>query len=385
MRSVGFISFCIDIIVDLLQIAKVCCILQNIAGCCSNRDILTFCIFGTIKGTLDVRDLVATNIDIATSDGSRTITAKRNLSTGGYILVTILSRRLIADGRDTLQVFCQLDLQLTLIRAVDTDVAFCQVLAVCTTDNIEGVVQFLGNDLCCIVLCIIAGILHAVFHGGYLVFTSLIFIYDTGDAIFAIDAFCTIDTIFVIAILDGDVDRSTILAIGAGRTCQADMTDAVFTRNGDRIFAVRAGDADFTVDTILTSFALRAGDGDTVFARRTIFAVKAADCDAIGAVQADMAILAVDANLTIFTIFARLTDIDILGQLQIIRDLAIFICGFVEQDVLASIDAFILFIIFTSFRTAFYGQSCMRSAGFISFCTDVVVDFLQITKVSCIL
>ena len=127
------------------------------------------------------------------------------------------------------------------------------------------------------------------------------------------------------------------------------MTDAVFTRNGDRIFAVRAGDADFTVDTILTSFALRAGDGDTIFARRTIFAVKAADCDAIGAVQADMAILAVDANLTIFTIFARLTDIDILGQLQIIRDLAIFICGFVEQDVLASIDVlFCLFILSTS-------------------------------------
>ena len=102
------------------------------------------------------------------------------------------------------------------------------------------------------------------------------------------------------------------------------MADTVFAGNGDRIIAVLVRDSDFTVDAILTSFALRAGDGDTVFARRTIFTVKAADRDAIGAVQADMAILAVDANLTIFTIFARLTNVDILRQFQIIRDLAGF-------------------------------------------------------------
>ena len=126
------------------------------------------------------------------------------------------------------------------------------------------------------------------------------------------------------------------------------MADTVFTGNGDRIIAVLAGDADFAVDTILTGFTLRTGDGDTVFARCTIFAVKTADRDAVRAVQANMAIPAVDADLAVFTVFTRLTDIDILGQLQIIRDLAIFIRGFVEQDVLASIDVlFCLFILST--------------------------------------
>ena len=315
MRSTGFISFCIDIVVDFLQIAKVSCILQSITGCCSNRGILTFCIFGTIEGTAYMGNLAVVDINTA-------ISTKGNLSTGGLVAFSLL----VADGRDARQVFGQLDFQLTLIRAVDTDVAFRQVLAVCTTDDIEGVVELLGNDLCCIILCIIAGILHAVFHGGYLVFTGLVGVDDTGNAIFAIDAVGSVDAfiLIVIAILDGDVDRSTILAIGASRACQADMADTVFAGNGDRIIAVLARDADFTVDAILTSFALRAGDGDTVFARRTIFTVKAADRDAIGAVQADMAILAVDANLTIFTIFARLTNVDILRQFQIIRDLAGF-------------------------------------------------------------
>ena len=74
----------------------------------------------------------------------------------------------------------------------------------------------------------------------------------------------------------------------------------------------------------------------------------------------------------------------VLSQLQIIRDLAIFIRGFMEQDVLASIDVFFrLFILtFTSWRIAFYSQCCMRSTGFF---IDFLVDVLQITKVSCIL
>ena len=68
MRSTGFISFCIDIVVDFLQIAKVSCILQSIAGCCSNRGILTFYIFGTIEGTLYI------------SDSCTILTSKSNLS-----------------------------------------------------------------------------------------------------------------------------------------------------------------------------------------------------------------------------------------------------------------------------------------------------------------
>ena len=379
MRSAGIFSFCIDVIIDLLQITKVSCILQSIAGCCSNRSIFTFCILSTIESTLDVRDLVTTDIDITASDSSRAISAKGNLSAGGHVFVAIFSRCLIADGRDALQVFCQLDLQLTLIRAVDTDVAFRQV-ALRTADDIESVVQFLSNDLRCICLCIIASIFHTVFHGSYLVFTGTICINDTGQArsihtIFTVDTICSI-----IAVLDGDIDRSTILAVRPGRACQADMADTIFTGNGDSIFAILAGDTDFAVSTICT---FRAGNGDTIFARFTIFTIQATDGDTVGAVQANMAIPAVDADLAIFTVFARLADTDVLGQLQIIRNLAIFIRGFMEQDVLASIDVFFrLFILtFTSWRIAFYSQCCMRSAGFISFCTigfDLCIKSTQV-------
>ena len=344
MRSAGFISFCTDVVVDFLQITKVSCILQSIAGRCSNRSIFTFCILGTIESTLDVRDLVTTDIDITASDSSRAISTKGNLSAGGLAAFGLL----VADGCDTRQIFCQLDFQLAFLRAVDADVAFRQVLAVCTTNDIESAVQLLSNNLRCIFLCIIASILHAVFHSSYLVVASLIGVDDTGNAIFAVNAIGSVDTFcsIIIAVLDGDIDSSTILAVRPGRACQADMADTIFTGNGNSIFAILAGDTDFAVSTICT---FRAGNGDTIFARCTIFTIQTADSDAVGAVQADMAILAVDANLTIFTIFARLTDIDILGQLQIIRNLAIFICGFVEQDVLASIDIFVrLFILGTS-------------------------------------
>ena len=219
MRSAGFISFCTDVVVDFLQITKVSCILQSIAGCCSNRSIFTFCIFGTIESTLDVRDLVTTDIDITTSDSSRSIGAKGNLSAGGYVFIAILSSRLIADGRDTRQIFCQLDFQLAIRRAVDADVAFCQV-ALRTTDDIKSVVQLLGNDFRCIVLGIITSIFHTVFHGSYLVFTVLVGVDDASNAICAVNAVSAIDAfvLIIVAVLDNNIGRRAIPA------SKADMT-----------------------------------------------------------------------------------------------------------------------------------------------------------------
>ena len=258
-----------------------------------------------------------------------------------------------------------MDIQLAIFVTIDANVLFRQVLAVCTADDIEGVVQLLGNNLRCIVLCIIAGILHAVFHGGYLVFTSLVGVDDTSNAIFAVNAVGSVDAfiLIIVAVLNGDINSvSAILAVGAGRACEADMADTVFTENGNGVLAIFAGDANLTVDTILTGFALRAGDGNTIFARCTIFTVETADRDAIGAVQADMAIFAVDADLAVFTVLARFADVDILRQLQIIGDLASrSICGFMEQDVLASIDIFVRLSIlaFTGWSITFYSQGCM--------------------------
>ena len=79
-----------------------------------------------------------------------------------------------------------MDFQLVAI-TIDTDVAFRQVLAVCTADDIESVVQLLGNNS-----TIIALELQAVFHSSYLVFASLIGINDTSDTIFSIFAIDTL-------------------------------------------------------------------------------------------------------------------------------------------------------------------------------------------------
>ena len=223
--------------------------------------------------------------DLATVDINIAIGAKGNLSTSGLAAFSLL----VADGCDARQVFCQLDLQLTLIRAVDTDVAFRQVVAVCTADDIESVVQLLGNNR-----TIIALEFQAVFHGSYLMFTSTIFVDDTCQAC-TIDAFFTFDTILaicssfsIITILDGDIDGSsrlsicTLYAIGASRACQADMA----------FRAILAIDS-FHGHTILTIFTF---DGDTVFAvnTNTGLAVPAVDADAAGSTGSTIfAILAV--------------------------------------------------------------------------------------------
>ena len=232
------------------------------------------------NATAYLSDLAIVDIDIAVS-------AKGDLSTGGYILAVNLSRRLIADGRDALQVFCQLDFQLAAV-AVDADVLVSQVLAVCTADDIESVVQLLGNNR-----TIIALEFQAIFHGSYLMFTSTIFVDDTCQAC-TIDAFFTFDTILaicssfsIITILDGDIDGSsrlsicTLYAIGASRACQADMA----------FRAILAIDS-FHGHTILTIFTF---DGDTVFAvnTNTGLAVPAVDADAAGS-----------AGSTIFAILA---------------------------------------------------------------------------------
>ena len=217
--------------------------------------------------------------DLATVDINIAIGAKGNLSTGGLAAFGLL----IADGRDTRQIFCQLDLQLAAV-VVDADVAFCQV-ALRTADDIESVVELLVNDS-----RIIALEFQAVFHGSYLMFTSTIFVDDTCQAC-TIDAFFTFDTILaicssfsIITILDGDINGSsrlsicTIYAIGASRACQADMAFCtIFTIDsfhGHAILAVVAldGDAILTVNAN-AGLAVPAVDADA--AGSTIFAILA--------------------------------------------------------------------------------------------------------------
>ena len=334
---------------------------------------VTFAIF--FNTTAYMSNLVATTIDAIFSYG-RAVRNRQSI-TIHYCRrcrcrFSFASFGCIGSAVHACQILRQLDFQLAVFRAVDTDVAICQV-TFRTADDFQGIVQLLGNDS-----RIIALEFQSIFHGGYLMFTGLVRVNDTGQAR-SIDAFFTFDAILaicfrcsIIAILDCDINRRsrlsicTIHAIGASRSRETDMADTVFTGNGDRIFAVLAGDADFTVCTICS---FRASDGDAVFTRCTIFTVKTADRDAIGAVQADMSVLAIDADLAVFTVFARFADVDVLGQLQIIGDLArCSICGFMKQDVLAGIDIFFcLFILGTGWRITFYSQcrmgACRRRAN----------------------
>ena len=157
-------------------------------------------------------------------------------------------------------------------------------------------------------------------------FTGLVGVDDTSNAIFAVNAVSAIDAFcnIIVTVLDGDIDSvGAIRAVGAGRTCQANMADAVFTGNGNCIFSVLAGDTDFTVDTILTGFSLWSNNRDSIL--------------------------------------AFVTNHDIIAQFQVICDLASrSICRFMKQDVLASIDIlFCLFVLGTSWCITFYSQCRM--------------------------
>ena len=180
-------------------------------------------------------------------------------------------------------------------------------------------------------------------------FTSLIRVDHTGQvvsiyAFFAIDAVLAIFTLFVIAILDSDIDGGSRRSISTFRTRQADVADTVFTGNRNSIFAILTRNADFTVDTVFAGFTLRTGDGNTIF--------------------------------------TLVANHDVIVQLQVIGNLAgFFIRSCMEQDIISSIRS----IFRTGCLATFYGQCRMRGIGFLSFRVDFIVDILQIAKVSCIL
>ena len=220
---------------DCLDVPDIGCI--RLAGFCNVASAIFF------NTSTHVSDLAAAHTDIAATDSRRTICAQFDLGPGRLIAF----RLLVADGGDTRQVFGKLNFQFAIYCAVDADVLFSQLRAVCTTDDIQLVIQLLGNNS-----FIIALELQTIFHRGNLVFTSLVRIDDTGqtrsvytvrtlNAILAISTCCSI-----IAILDRNIDGCTrlsvgsVLAIRSGRACQADMAHAILAGDGNRIFAILA-------------------------------------------------------------------------------------------------------------------------------------------------
>ena len=207
--------------------------------------------------------------NLATVDIDAAIVAKGNLGTGGLAAFGLL----VADGRDALQVFCQLDLQLTLIRAVDADVAFCQV-ALRTADDIESVVQLLGNFFSIITLE-----LQAIIKGCRFVFGSFwILIHNAchGLTVFAIKARCSCrseDVCHAVLTIQSDMTFGSIYAIDTIDAFDGHTILAILALDGDAILAV---DAD-------TSFTILATDADAASSTRlTIFSILAVYSNLLG-------------------------------------------------------------------------------------------------------
>ena len=170
--------------------------------------------------SFDVRNLVTADAYIAATNSGRTVRTKSNLSPCGLIA----SSGLVADRSDVRQVLSQLDFQFST-HVVHADVVGGQLRTICTADDIDSVVQLLGDSFSCIFLAIVAGKLQAIFHGSYLVVSSRIFIYNAGNAILAINTVSAFDTFrcircIVSALLDGNINFC-ILAICTGGSYEA--------------------------------------------------------------------------------------------------------------------------------------------------------------------
>ena len=181
------------------------------------------CLIGAIS---QAGNLITADVHIAATDGGLAVRTEFDLGTCCSCTVGSL----IADRSDARQVLSQLDFQFS-IHVVHADVIFCHLLSVGATDDIDGVIQFLGNDFISTGLAIVAGKFQAVFHSSYLVVSSRIFIYNAGNAILAINTVSAFDTFrfLVFALLDGNINFC-ILAVRTGRSYEANgPRSAVFT------------------------------------------------------------------------------------------------------------------------------------------------------------
>ena len=192
------------------------------------------------------------------------------------------------------------------IDIVHTDITFGEFRRICSAYDVQLVVQLLRDDLRCILLAIIAGILHAIIEGCHLTFNCAILVNDTCNAIRTIDAFGTLfTTLAIITILNRDIDGLTIFTICTFRSSQTNVTDTVFTTNGNSILAVCTSNADLAVDTVLSVSAFRTIRPSNRYASSAIFTIFALDGNTIFTIDDNrLTIGAVQANLTIDTIFS---------------------------------------------------------------------------------
>ena len=235
----------------------------------------------------------------------------RTIIDGDAVIINNGISRLDAAIMSQIQILRQTNFQIVRSVGHDSNVIRCSQFA-CITDSandVHLVVQFLFDDISGI-----AAVLHAVIQGGYLVFSGLVFIDNTGDAVFAVytgRAFGAVGS--VIAVLHGNIHSvGAVFSVCPGRSRKTDMTYAVFAVNGYRIFAV-------------FSF-----DGNAVIAVNAHFSLVAFDRDSVFSVNAytGYAVFTVDAHVSVFAVSTGFSDGELITEVNGVFFAAFRICSF---------------------------------------------------------
>ena len=130
------------------------------------------------------------------------------------------------------------------IYVVHADVTVSQFRLICTTSDIQCLVQFLSDNFSGISLAIITSIFHAVVSSCHFVFIVVfVFVYDTSHAVFAV---FTVNAVLTVSAFNS----KTVFAVF---TIETDGTIFTIDYNSGTIFTVYA---DFTVNTISTIFTV---------------------------------------------------------------------------------------------------------------------------------
>ena len=131
------------------------------------------------------------------------------------------------------------------IYVVHADVVVSQFSCICTTNDIQCLVQFLSDYFRFVcTLCIIASIFHAVISSSNFVFVVVfIFVYDTSHAVFAV---FTVNAVLTVSAFNS----KTIFTVF---TIEADRTIFTVDHNSRAVFTVYA---DFTVYAVFAIFTV---------------------------------------------------------------------------------------------------------------------------------
>ena len=130
------------------------------------------------------------------------------------------------------------------IYVVHADVTVSQFRLICTTNDVQCLVQFLSNNFSGVSLTIVASIFHAVVSSCHFVFIVVfVFVYDTSHAVLTV---FTVNAVLTVSAFNSE----TVFAVF---TIETDGTIFTVDYNSGTIFTVYA---DFTVNTVFSIFTV---------------------------------------------------------------------------------------------------------------------------------